>query len=104
MAHQAGFINVVCSMGTALTAGQVELLTRYAPRIALAYDVDAAGQSAATFGATELTALVGEIERSPTAAGSPTSTSYGCPTGATRTRSSATTRWTATGSRARRPR
>jgi DNA primase len=65
MAHQAGFQNVVCSMGTALTAGQVELLTRYAPRIALAYDVDAAGQSAATFGATELTALVGEIERSP---------------------------------------
>jgi DNA primase len=65
MAHQAGFENVVCSMGTALTAGQVELLTRYTPRIALAYDVDAAGQSAATFGATELTALVGEIERSP---------------------------------------
>lgn len=65
MAHQAGFENVVCSMGTALTAGQVELLTRYAPRIALAYDVDAAGQDAATFGATELTALVGEIERSP---------------------------------------
>jgi DNA primase len=65
MAHQAGFRNVVCSMGTALTAGQVELLTRYAPRIALAYDVDAAGQSAATFGATELTALVAEIERSP---------------------------------------
>ena len=48
-----------CSMGTALTPGQVELLTRYAPRIALAYDVDAAGQGAATFGATELTALVG---------------------------------------------
>jgi DNA primase len=65
MAHQAGFRNVVCSMGTALTAGQVELLTRYAPRIALAYDVDAAGQSAAAFGATELTALVAEIERSP---------------------------------------
>jgi DNA primase len=64
MAHQQGFGNVVCSMGTALTAGQVELLTRYAPRIALAYDVDAAGQGAATFGATELTALVGEIERS----------------------------------------
>ena len=65
MAHQSGFENVVCSMGTALTAGQVELLTRYAPRIALAYDVDAAGQGAAAFGATELTALVGEIERSP---------------------------------------
>lgn len=64
MAHQAGFGNVVCSMGTALTPGQVELLTRYAPRIALAYDVDAAGQGAATFGATELTALIGQIERS----------------------------------------
>ncbi len=65
MAHQQGFDNVVGSLGTALTAAQVELVTRYAPRIALAYDVDAAGQSAATFGATELTALVGEIERSP---------------------------------------
>ena len=30
----------------------------------MAYDVDAAGQGAATFGATELIALVGEIERS----------------------------------------
>ena len=39
-------------------------MTRYAPRLALAYDVDAAGQGAATFGATELSALVGEIERS----------------------------------------
>ncbi len=65
MAHQEGFDNVVGSLGTALTAGQVELVTRYAPRIALAYDVDSAGQDAATFGATELTALVGEIERSP---------------------------------------
>ncbi len=65
MAHQQGFDNVVGTLGTALTAAQVELLTRYAPRIAMAYDVDAAGQSAATFGATELSALVGEIERSP---------------------------------------
>jgi DNA primase len=64
MAHQAGFANVVCSMGTALTPGQVELLTRYAPRIALAYDVDAAGQGAATFGATELTALRWQADRS----------------------------------------
>jgi DNA primase len=64
MAHQAGFENVVCSLGTALTPGHIELVTRYAPEIALAYDVDAAGQSAATFGATELSALVSEIERS----------------------------------------
>lgn len=64
MAHQAGFDNVVGNLGTALTAGHVELVTRYAPEIALAYDVDSAGQSAATFGATELSRLVGEIERS----------------------------------------
>jgi DNA primase len=65
MAHQQGFENVVGSLGTALTPAQIELVTRYAPRIALAYDVDAAGQGAATFGARELTALIGEIERSP---------------------------------------
>jgi DNA primase len=64
MAHQQGFDNVVGTLGTALTPAQVELVTRYAPQIALAYDVDAAGQGAATFGATELSALVGEIERS----------------------------------------
>jgi DNA primase len=64
MAHQQGFENVVGTLGTALTPAQVELMTRYAPRIALAYDVDAAGQGAASFGATELSALVGEIERS----------------------------------------
>ncbi len=64
MAHQEGFENVVAGLGTALTAGQVELVTRYAPSIALAYDVDPAGQSAGTFGATELTALIGEIQRS----------------------------------------
>ena len=64
MAHQQGFDNVVGTLGTALTAAQIELVTRYAPRIALAYDVDPAGQGAATFGATELSALVGEIERS----------------------------------------
>ncbi len=65
MAHQQGFDNVVGSLGTALTPAQIELVTRYAPRIALAYDVDSAGQGAAAFGAKELTALIGEIERSP---------------------------------------
>ena len=69
MAHQQGFDNVVGTLGTALTAAQIELVTRYAPRIALAYDVDPAGQGAATFGAQELTALVGEIERNPRHAG-----------------------------------
>ncbi|MDP8905583.1 MAG: DNA primase [Chloroflexota bacterium] len=69
MAHQQGFENVVGTLGTALTAAQIELVTRYAPRIALAYDVDPAGQGAATFGAQELSALVGEIERNPRHAG-----------------------------------
>ena len=63
-AHQAGFTNVVASLGTALTPGQVELVTRYAPVIALAYDVDAAGQSAGSFGAVELSSLIGEVQRS----------------------------------------
>ncbi|HEY3524320.1 MAG TPA: CHC2 zinc finger domain-containing protein, partial [Candidatus Limnocylindrales bacterium] len=62
MAHQAGFDNVVASLGTALTPGQVAVLLRYASRIALAYDVDPAGQSAGTFGVTELTALISEIQ------------------------------------------
>jgi DNA primase len=61
MAHQAGFDNVVASLGTALTPGQVALLTRYATKIALAYDVDAAGEKAGTFGAQALEALIGQL-------------------------------------------
>jgi DNA primase len=61
MAHQAGFDNVVASLGTALTPGQVALLTRYAKKIALAYDVDAAGQKAGTFGVQALQGLIGQL-------------------------------------------
>jgi DNA primase len=61
IAHQAGFDNVVASLGTALTPQQVALLTRYAKRIALAYDVDAAGQKAGTFGATALEELIRQL-------------------------------------------
>ncbi|HEV7809174.1 MAG TPA: toprim domain-containing protein, partial [Candidatus Limnocylindrales bacterium] len=61
MAHQAGFENVVASLGTALTPGQVALLTRYATKIALAYDVDAAGEKAGTFGAQALEALIRQL-------------------------------------------
>jgi DNA primase len=52
-AHQAGFANVVASLGTALTAGQVELATRYADAVALAYDVDLAGETATQRGLLE---------------------------------------------------
>jgi DNA primase len=61
MAHQAGYENVVASLGTALTPLQVALLTRYAKRIALAYDVDAAGEKAGTFGATSLEELIRQL-------------------------------------------
>jgi DNA primase len=61
MAHQAGFENVVASLGTALTPGQVALITRYSKRIALAYDVDAAGEKAGTFGATALEELIHQL-------------------------------------------
>ncbi len=61
MAHQAGFENVVASLGTALTPHQVALVTRYAKRIALAYDVDAAGEKAGTFGATALEELIRQL-------------------------------------------
>ena len=49
-AHQAGFANVVASLGTALTAGQIELALRYGDGVALAYDIDLAGDSAAREG------------------------------------------------------
>jgi DNA primase len=66
MAHQAGFDNVVASLGTALTPGQVALITRYAKRIALAYDVDPAGEKAGTFGVQALEALIGQLATSDT--------------------------------------
>ncbi len=52
-AHQAGFANVVASLGTALTRGQIELATRHADAIALAYDVDLAGEAATQRGLLE---------------------------------------------------
>jgi DNA primase len=45
MAHQAGVANVVATMGTALTARQVQQLRRYAPRVALVYDADEGGST-----------------------------------------------------------
>jgi DNA primase len=44
----AGVPNVVASLGTALTAPQVGLIHRFAPRITLNYDGDAAGRTAMT--------------------------------------------------------
>jgi DNA primase len=44
--YQEGFQNVVASLGTSLTSGQIELLKRYTDRMILAYDSDAAGTKA----------------------------------------------------------
>ena len=45
-AHQAGFRNVVASMGTALTETQVDAIRRITGRVTMALDQDAAGQQA----------------------------------------------------------
>lgn len=45
-AYRAGVTNVVATMGTALTAEHVQRLKKYAQKIILTYDGDAAGQAA----------------------------------------------------------
>ncbi|MDR1464330.1 MAG: DNA primase [Oscillospiraceae bacterium] len=44
--HQAGFLNAVACLGTALTKDQAQLLARYAKEVVLSYDADEAGQAA----------------------------------------------------------
>lgn len=48
--HQAGVLNVVASSGTSLTEGQINLIKRYTPNIAIAFDADLAGEGAAKRG------------------------------------------------------
>ena len=43
---QAGFYNVVASMGTALTKEQARILKRYSDKVFICYDSDSAGQQA----------------------------------------------------------
>lgn len=44
--HQAGFENVVASLGTALTPDQCRLMRQYCEEVVISYDSDAAGQNA----------------------------------------------------------
>lgn len=53
--HQAGYRNVVASMGTALTESQVAQIKRGSPNIVLALDADSAGQAAALRGLQTMT-------------------------------------------------
>lgn len=53
-AHQRGIQNVVAGMGTALTSAQAQLLKRFASRVILAYDRDAAGRAATLRGMAHL--------------------------------------------------
>ncbi len=48
--HQAGIGNVVASSGTAMTVDQVNLLKRYSPNLAISFDADLAGNTAAMRG------------------------------------------------------
>ena len=44
--HQAGFDSAVASCGTALTADQARLMSKYTQEVVICYDADAAGQKA----------------------------------------------------------
>lgn len=44
--HQAGFNNTVAALGTAFTAQQAQILSRYTKQVVLMLDADAAGQKA----------------------------------------------------------
>ncbi len=63
--HEAGYRNVVASMGTALTEAQVNLIKRGNPEIVLALDADAAGQMATLRGLQTMTENL-EAEMVPT--------------------------------------
>lgn len=65
--NQAGFSNVVATLGTAITAEQARIISRYASEVIIAYDSDSAGQNAtkkavAHFNEVGLTARILHIE------------------------------------------
>ena len=45
--HSAGFNNAVATLGTAITAEQARLMSRYTKKVLISYDADEAGQMAA---------------------------------------------------------
>src|SRR5260221_1711959 len=59
-AHQGGFTNVVAQMGTALTEPQLRQLSKYARRLVLALDPDAAGAKATMRGVEVARKVLGD--------------------------------------------
>ncbi len=45
--HSAGFANAVATLGTAITAEQARMMSRYTKKVVISYDADEAGQKAA---------------------------------------------------------
>ena len=45
--HAAGFTNAVATLGTAITAEQARMMSRYTQKVIISYDADEAGQKAA---------------------------------------------------------
>jgi DNA primase len=68
-AHGAGFRNVVASLGTALTEHHLVTLKRFAPRVVLALDSDAAGRSAMLRGLEVAQGAASDVVPVPTARG-----------------------------------
>jgi len=66
---QAGILNGVASLGTALTELQAKLLGRFAPRVCVVYDGDAAGIAAGVRAADVLTLAGLEVRLAPLPAG-----------------------------------
>lgn len=60
-AHQAGYQNVVCAMGTALTERQMRLLKQHSTALIMALDADAAGEKA-TLRGVEVAKSVAEAD------------------------------------------
>lgn len=50
LSHQAGVKNIIASKGTALTSGQIDLLTKYTQNLSLCFDTDLAGDMASRRG------------------------------------------------------
>lgn len=68
-AHAAGFVNVVATMGTALTAEHVNVLSRYTKSAVLAFDADSAGMAAALRSASMFEAADFDVRAAPMPAG-----------------------------------